>query len=411
MEKLFHVRTLAEFAAMSPRPRTVLTVLVGAHVVNDFGSTVLPAFLPAVAEEFDLDYADLGLLSFAFVLLTGLLQPAAGNYADRAGRRRFMLVVGFTVGAGGFLAMAMAPTFWFIVAVSLLCGLGQAMYHPQATALIVNAFPERRGRALGIHGWGGSIGHFAAPAAVVLMVAWVGWRWAMAAVALPMFLAALVVRFRLDETQPSPAVTLRGSLTRPLIIAALAFGVVGTVGRSFLVFFVKMLVDEGWSNTSAGVLLTVILVGGAISQPLGGWAYDRIGGVRVLQIAASATIVLVGLFAVSSGALSLVAVAGIAFFQFSLFPVALAQASQLASAERTGAATGVVFGVSGVMTALAQPAVGALAEAFDDIRLALVWQLPLAVLGLGLAFYMKASDTRSVEPFTVAPRDRENPAD
>ncbi len=396
---------------MLPRPKTVLTVLVGAHVVNDFGSTVLPAFLPAVAEEFDLDYADLGLLSFAFVLLTGVLQPAAGNYADRAGRRRFVLVAGFMVGAGGFLAMAVAPTFWFIVAVSLLCGLGQATYHPQATAFIVNAYPERRGRSLGIHGWGGSIGHFAAPAAVVLMVAWFGWRWAMAAVALPMLGAAVVVRFRLDETAPSPSVTLRGSLTRPLIIAALAFGVVSTVGRSFLVFFVKMLVDEGWSSTSAGVLLTVILVGGAVSQPLGGWAFDRIGGVRVLQIAAAATIVLMGVFAVSSGPVSLVAVAGIAFFEFSLFPVSLAQASQLAPAERTGAATGIVFGVSGVMTALAQPAVGALAEAFDDIRLALAWQMPLALLGLALAFYMNADDGRRPGLRPVAPGDQANPAD
>ena len=233
----------------------------------------------------------------------------------------------------------------------------------------------------------------------------------MAAVALPMLGAAVVVRFRLDETAPSPSATLRGSLTRPLIIAALAFGVVSTVGRSFLVFFVKMLVDEGWSSTSAGVLLTVILVGGAVSQPLGGWAYDRIGGVRVLQIAAAATIVLMGVFAVSSGPVSLVAVAGIAFFEFSLFPVSLAQASQLAPAERTGAATGIVFGVSGVMTALAQPAVGALAEAFDDIRLALAWQMPLALLGLALAFYMNADDGRRPGSRPVAPRDQANPAD
>ncbi len=385
---------------MSPRPRTVLIALVGAHVVNDFGSTVLPAFLPAVADEFDLDYADLGLLSFAFVLLSGILQPIAGSYADRAGRRRFVLVAGFVVGAVGFVAMAVAPTFWFIVGVSLLCGLGQATYHPQAAAFLVSAYPKRRGRILGIHGWGGSIGHFLAPVAVVLAVSFFGWRWAMAAIALPTILAAIVVRMKLDETPPTPSVSLRGSLTRPLIIAALAFGIVGTVGRSFLIFFVKMLVDEGWQETDAGIALTIILLVGAIAQPLGGLAYDRIGGVRVLQIASASTIALIAMFAFTSGAWSLVAIAAIAFFEFSLFPVALAQASQLAPAAQAGAAAGVVFGVSGMLAALAQPAVGALAEAVGDIRVALVWQLPVAVIGLALAIYMGA--TTAEPPPTTA---------
>ncbi|MCP5029432.1 MAG: MFS transporter, partial [Actinomycetia bacterium] len=102
-----------------PSARTVLIAFVGAHVVNDFYATILPAFLPALAEEFDLDYTELGVLSFAFTLFTGGLQPVLGNFADRAGRRRAIVVFGFLAGASGFVAMAAAPTFWFIVVVSL----------------------------------------------------------------------------------------------------------------------------------------------------------------------------------------------------------------------------------------------------------------------------------------------------
>ena len=125
-----------------PQPRTILIVFVIAHVVNDFYSTVLPAFLPAVANEFDLDYTELGILSFAFTALTGVLPPILSNVADRSGRRRWMLVFGFAVGAVGFMAMAAAPTFWFIVIVSLLAGLGGATYHPQETTYIVSAYPR-----------------------------------------------------------------------------------------------------------------------------------------------------------------------------------------------------------------------------------------------------------------------------
>ena len=376
---------------MAARPRTILAVLVGAHVVNDFYSTVLPAFLPGVADEFDLDYTGLGVLSFAFILLTGVLQPVIGSTADRSGRRRWFLVFGFIVGAVGFVSMAMAPSFWILVAVSLLCGLGGATYHPQATAFIVAAYSNGRGRALGIHGWGGSVGHFLAPIVAVLLVAALDWRLAMALIAIPLTATAVLIRTKLRETPPCPGVTLRGAVTRPLLLVAITFGVISMVGRSFLTFFVKMLTDEGWSQTTAGAALTVVLLAGTIAQPLGGWLFDRLGGRTVFMIAATATTALVGLFALTTAAPSLIAIAGIAFFGLGLFPVALALASQLAPATHTGAATGIVFGVSGLMIAATQPAVGALATAVGDIRVALVWQLPLAILGLVLASKLPAN--------------------
>lgn len=360
-------------------------MFVGAHVVNDFYSTVLPAFLPAVATEFELDYTELGILSFAFAIATGVLQPLLGNLADRQGRRRWMLVFGFLIGAVGFAAMAAAPSFWFIVVVSLLCGLGGATYHPQAAAFIVAASPAQRGRMLGIHGWGGSIGHFLAPGVAVLAIAAIGWRPSMLVIAVPMVLTALVLRRTLTELAPNQAVSMRGVASRSLMMVAITFGLVSAVGRSYLTFFVKMLVDEGWQETEAGILLTIILLVGAFAQPLGGWAFDRVGGRTVFILAAFSTIACIGIFTISSGTVSLVAIAGIAFFQFMLFPVALAQASSLVPLSHTGTATGIVFGVSGLITASAQPVVGVLASSAGDLRVALMWLMPVAVFAAALA--------------------------
>lgn len=362
-----------------------MALFVGAHVINDFYSTILPAFLPAVADEFGLDYSELGILSFAFAIATGVLQPVLGNIADRRGKRLWMLVFGFVIGAVGFAAMALAPSFWFIVVVSSLCGLGGATYHPQAAAFIVAANPDQRGRMLGIHGWGGSIGHFLAPGVAVLSIAAIGWRPSMLVLGVPMICTALLLRSKLTELEPNSTVALGDVLTRPLVLLAVTFGLVSSVGRSFLTFFVKMLVDEGWHTTEAGLLLTVLLLVGGIAQPVGGWAFDRFGGRAVFLTGSIATTGFVSLFAVSQGAVSLVAVAGIAFFQFLLFPVALAQASSLVPLSHTGTATGVVFGVSGLITASAQPAVGALASRLDDIRPALALLLPVAVAGVLLS--------------------------
>lgn len=79
----------------------ILTVFISAHVVNDFYVTVLPAFLPALSDEFNLDYGELGILSLTFTLLSGVLQPILGHRADRYGQRRLIVSVGFLAGAVG----------------------------------------------------------------------------------------------------------------------------------------------------------------------------------------------------------------------------------------------------------------------------------------------------------------------
>ena len=374
-------------------PRAILGTFVGVHVINDFYATVLPAFLPALATEWDLDYTELGLLSFAFTLFTGVLQPLIGHVADKQGKRKLILSFGFFVGGTGFLLMAVAPSFWFITVVSLLCGLGAAAYHPQATAFVVNAYPEDRGRMLGIHGWGGSVGHFLAPAIATVAIAAIDWRWAMVIVAIPIIGAGIGLWVYLPESNPNPEAFLRGALGRPIIMAALAFGLLNTVLYSFVTFVVKMLVDEGWTDVRAGATLTAMLFIGVVAQPVGGRIYDRFGGRRLFVCANFGTICSVLIFSQTSGAASLIAVTAIATFGFGLFPVSLAIASKIGGDSRTGFTVGVVFGVSGLLGATARPLVGALAEALGDIRLALGWTVILAIAALPFAMQLEREET------------------
>ena len=166
---------------------------------------------------------------------------------------------------------------------------------------------------------------------------------------------------------------------------AIVFGLLGMVLRSFLTFTVKMLVDEGWADTSAGTALTVVLLVGAIAQPIGGRVFDRVGARVVLIGASIGSSLSIVLFSLTSGTLSLVAIGLISLFGFALFPVGLAVASQLADDGQTGAAVGVIFGVSGLMSAAAQPIVGALGERLGDIRLALSWTIVVTLIAIPAA--------------------------
>ncbi len=377
---------------MLTAPRAILGTFVAVHVINDFYATVLPAFLPALAREWDLDYTELGLLSFAFTLFTGVLQPLIGHVADKQGKRKLILSFGFFIGGSGFLLMAVAPSFWFITVVSLLCGLGAAAYHPQATAFVVSAYPNDRGRMLGIHGWGGSVGHFLAPAIATVAIAALDWRWAMVIVAVPIIGAGTGLWAYLPESSPNPEAALKGALGRPIVVAALAFGLLNTVLYSFVTFVVKMLVDEGWAEVTAGATLTTMLFIGVVAQPVGGRIYDRFGGRNLFVCSNLGTILSVLLFSQTSGIVSLVAVGAIATFGFGLFPVSLAIASKIGGDSRTGFTVGVVFGVSGLLGAAARPAVGALAEAVGDIRLALGWTVVFAIAALPFAMQLEKED-------------------
>lgn len=340
----------------------LLAGFTGAHLVNDFNALMLPAFLPAMTEEFSLSYLQLGVLSLSFTILSGLLQVFAGHHADRYGRRRRALVFGFAVTAVGFVGMGLSPTFTVLVTVSLLCGLGASTYHPQATAVLVRAYPTDRGRTMGIHGWGGSVGAFIAPLGVALLVTSVGWRSALFLLAGPSLLVAALIWRGIEESEPNPDARLRGGIGRDIWLLAITFALLSAVIRGFLTFLPTFLVERGSTLSEAGLLTTVILVVGLVAQPVGGIAFDRLGGRRVFFAASVATSLSLAVFAVADGLVILVAVAAVAFFVFSMFPVSLAMGSELSGVERTGIGVGVIFGVSGLTGAAVQPVVGGIAD-------------------------------------------------
>ena len=147
---------------------------------------MLPAFLPALAREWDLDYTELGLLSFAFTLFTGVLQPLIGHAADKQGKRKLILSFGFFIGGSGFLLMAVAPSFWFITVVSLLCGLGAARHITLKQPPLI-ATPTRTIGA-GCLAFTDGVARLAAslaPAIATVAIAALDWRWAMVIVAVP----------------------------------------------------------------------------------------------------------------------------------------------------------------------------------------------------------------------------------
>lgn len=184
------------------RDSAVIGLVSVAHGVSHFFQLLLPPLFPLLKAEFDVSYAQLGVLLTLYYAISGVSQTAAGFAVDRFGGRRVLL---FGIGAIAVTAIlaAMAPNFWVLAFAVVIAGVGNSVFHPaDFTILNARVDPSRLGHAFSVHGISGSLGWAAAPLAMTALAAAFGWRGAMLTAGLSV-LALLVVlyfqRERLDS--------------------------------------------------------------------------------------------------------------------------------------------------------------------------------------------------------------------
>lgn len=154
---------------------------------------LLPAVFGDLQREFGVSLLQVLAVANLMYLLFGLAAIPAGYLADRVGSQRMMTLA--AAGCGLSLAMvALAPNFSIFTSGLVLLGLSAGVYHPCGLSLLSRGVAQgERGRAIGIHGVGGTLGEAVAPAWAALFAAHLGWRWGFAATgALSIFGTVLV---------------------------------------------------------------------------------------------------------------------------------------------------------------------------------------------------------------------------
>jgi MFS family permease len=100
------------------------------------------------------------ILSFvvAFGIAKALANLAAGGFAERVGRRR-VLVLGWLLALPVPALIALAPSWWVIVAANVLLGLNQGLAWSMTVVMKIDLVgPRRRGLALGLNESAGYVG-------------------------------------------------------------------------------------------------------------------------------------------------------------------------------------------------------------------------------------------------------------
>ena len=287
-------------------------MLIGTgHFLSHFYMLVLPPMFLVWQPAFQVSFAELGMTLTLMSGLTALLQTPVGFLVDRYGARRFLiggtLIMSLSIGAMGF-----ATSFWQILALAALSGVGNSVIHPADYSILSGSIPkERMGRSFAMHSFSGNLGFaFGTPVIAVLMST-IGWRSALilvGALGLPVVAAILVQsRFLNDQVRTQnagPAISGRALLmTRPMLMFFAFFLFSAMAGAGMQAWLITVLHDiKGIDIVVASVALTSYMVGNTAGTLAGGWFADkatRLGAITVGLTLISATITfLVGLLPV-----------------------------------------------------------------------------------------------------------------
>ncbi|HYB69636.1 MAG TPA: MFS transporter [Candidatus Bathyarchaeia archaeon] len=262
----------------------VIGLISVAHFFSHFYQLVLPPLFPLLKTVFDVPYVALGLTMSVFFGASGIGQTCSGFLVDRLGAHR-VLMGGMALFAGAIALAGLVPTYWMLLPVTLLAGLGNSVFHP-ADYSILNASidPRRIGRGYSVHGISGSLGWAVAPTVVFTLTEHVGWRAALVTVgALGCVVVALLATqgaafaaARARARGQGTVANLRVLLSAPILSAFAYFALIATALIGVQTFGVTGLMRVYETPLAlATAALTAFLLGGAGGTLVGGVLADR----------------------------------------------------------------------------------------------------------------------------------------
>src|SRR5262245_57974960 len=203
--------------ASRPSYFRLVGVVSAAHFVSHYYIILLAPLLPFVRADYGVSYTEIGLAFAAFNIISAVGQTPAGFLVDRIGARA-LLVAGLLTGAAAFIIAGLVDSFWVLIAMFAVAGVGNTVYHPADYAFLSQHVPsDRIGQAFSVHTFAGMLGSAVAPASLLVMQAQWGWRGAFIGAGILGVVIAAVILATLDGTaiRSKVASTRAGSVDAP----------------------------------------------------------------------------------------------------------------------------------------------------------------------------------------------------
>jgi MFS transporter, FSR family, fosmidomycin resistance protein len=389
--------------ASAALPRTgseaVFAILLAAsfsHLLNDTIQSLIPAIYPVLKDSFQLNFAQIGLITLTFQITASMLQPVVGLYTDRR-PQPFSLAIGMGFSLVGLILLSVASSYWMILGASALVGLGSSVFHPEASRLARMASGGRYGFAQSLFQVGGNAGQSLGPLLAAVVVGTRGQgkiAWFSAVAVLGIFILfnagrwyqSNLLRLKTVSRRPADAV----QLSHFTIVSALAILITLIFSKFFYLacissYYTFYLIDRFHLGIEqAQLLLFLFTFSVAAGTIVGGPVGDRFGRKYVIWVSilgvAPFTLLLPHANLPMTAILSVI----IGFVLSSAFSAILVYAQELMPGK-VGLVSGLFFGFAFGMGGIGSAVLGQL---IDLTNIRFVFQLCafLPLLGLLTAF-------------------------
>ncbi|MDD9876198.1 MAG: MFS transporter [Magnetovibrio sp.] len=355
-------------------------LVASGHAATHWILATFYVLLPFITKDLGLSYTEAGGLVTVFHVASFAANAGSGAVVDITGRRVRIQAAALVIGAGAFIGVGMADGVWLLVAMIVIIGVTNNLWHPAAISYLSEKYPANRGYALSVHTLGASLGDTVAPLAAGALLVWFTWPTTATLGSLPVFCvaAALVVLLggggKRERTGAAGAgamgfgdylVGVVGLLKNRAVLGVCVMSAFRSMTQNGLFLFLPLfMVDElGFGSVLLGLALTVLQLGGFIAGPVAGVMSDRIGRQPVVLISMAATTAAVVALAVVGDAWLFVAViAVLGFALFAVRPVIHSWALDLTPAEMGGSTISLLFGTQSALSALVPVAGGMIAD-------------------------------------------------
>jgi FSR family fosmidomycin resistance protein-like MFS transporter len=385
-----------------------MALLSSGHFATDFSNGALPALLPFLKDKFSLSYTAVGAVILSSQASSSLIQPLFGLWSDRRGAM-WLLPTGVAVAGVGIALAADAPSYWLVLVLVLISGVGSAAYHPEGSKFA--GFVSGRKRASGMSWFsiGGNLGFGVGPIATTAVVVAFGLHGGLilAVPGLAVALALLVGASYLRGFVPALGTTRAAAGRDDTAAMSLLLGVIAlrSVAWFGLITFVPLWeVSLGHSKSHGNHLLALMLFAGGIGTLALGPLADRFGPRTVLLASVLATGPLALVFILVGGVPGTIALALVGTCVVGTFGVTMVMGQEYMP-RHLGTASGLVIGLSVGLGGVAAVALGGLADA-TTLRTALFVAAGAPLVASVLAFMLPPARRRErLEPAEGVARD------
>ena len=334
----------------------IILILSLSHLITDLTGSALPAMMPFLKNTLQLSYTAVGAVIMVSNITSSIIQPLFGYLSDKM-ELKWFLPVSIILTCVGFSFLGLSPSFVVLLILVTVHGMGIALYHPEGTKIMHYFSGSRMATGMSFFQVGGNLGMALGPLLITYAIAWANLSGTLFYFVLGVPMLGVLLLFLKELTLPvhvekddlwdktggsAPEFENKGWGAMALLVFAISMRSWVHMGLITFVPFYYIHVLNGDAIT-AGRLVFIFLMGGAVGTLIGAPIADRIGHKYYFSFSMLLSVPLLFLFLQVRGVWVFIILFLVGFLLISSFSVTVVM-GQMILRNRLGVASGLTMG-------------------------------------------------------------------